>query len=616
MSTTAYGLGLAGERAQRAPPRDPPGRRSESQPHRRSARRLHARTALHRRAKAGNWVARSAARVTLLLLLGASVPPASGQDPRTALNQHLEQAQIHLDGERYALVVRELRQALAIHARIPGAYYQLGLAHWHLQDNQEAKKAFLGELEFEPPDAYSLYYLGRIALSEGNTEEAVGYFERVLAIGTILDVRARLASGYLRLRRTEQAVALLEDSVRSWPEKGEIHYLLGQAYQRIGRSAEARHEFELAERWKNKLQEDIRGLVELRVLLRDQKIAQARSTAKVLADSGDPEVMLGAATALGRSGLHREAIPILRKVLEARPRSSEAYYNLALAHASLGRPVEAVPYLRRAVDSRPEFYEARMMLGNLLAQSGDHEEAIPHLRVAVNIRPDNGKLLALLGLQYMQGRYYKEAVKSLQRAADLEPDSADLRFLLIDAHHRNHDFEHALEHAQSALARFPGLANSHYQVAWQLENMGRFEEALVHLKRAVAIDGEFAEAHRLLGEVVLRLGDAEASLGHFRQALTRAPDSLQAHAGLGKALIQLRRYEEAIPAMEAAIKAHPDHGQASLHLYLSQAYRATGRSDEARQQAEIFSRLNKERARQRDQDVERDYVPRQSAGGL
>ncbi len=558
-----------------------------------------------------NW--RTAAGAVLSGMLSVVLAPLVAQNPQAALNQHLQQAQVYLDGEQYKLVVRELQQAIEIHSSIPGAYYQLGLAHWHLQDMEQAKGAFLKELEFEPPDAYSLYYLGRIGLTEGNTDAAVGYFERVVAIGTILDVRSRLASGYLRVGRLGDAVDLLEETVRRWPEQGEIHYLLGQAYQRQGRIAEARHEFDLAERWKNKLQDEIRGLVELRMLLQNKKLVEADARAKDLAASGDPDVMLSAAIALGRNGFHSEALPILRKVVEIRPRFSEAYYNMALAYVSIERPGDAVPNLQEAVELRPEFYEARTLLGNLLVQAGNFEDAIPHLRMAATIRPDNVKVVAFLGLQYLQGRYYEEAAKSFRQAVGLDPANADLRFLLVDAHHRNHDFEQALREAQATLAKFPDLANSHYQVAWQLENMGRFEEARDHLEQALAIDSGFTEAHRMLGDVVLRLGDAEGSLGHFRRSLAPDAGSAEAYAGLGKALIQLKRYEETIPEMERAIQGNPD--LASLHLYLSQAYRATGRMEDAKREAAIFTKLNQQRALRRDQDVERQYVPSQTNGG-
>ena len=546
--------------------------------------------------------------VSALIALSVwAATPLSADESRDALNRHLEQAQIHLDSERYASVVEELEQALRIHARIPGAHYQLGFAHWSLGDLSKAKAAFQAELGFEPPDAHSLYYLGRIALSEGDTQEAVGHFERALNAGNVLDVRSRLASGYLSLGRVEDAVRLLEETVSRWPERGDSHYLLARGYQRLGRTAEARREFDLAERWKNKLQDEMRGLVELRMLLQQKKLYDASAKAKALAASGDPDVMLAAAIALGGNGFHSEALPILRRVVEERPRFPEALYNLALARVSLEQPEQAIPLLNEAIDLRPEFYEARMLLGNLLVQGGANEKAIDHLRAAFQIRPGNAKLAAFLGLQFLQGRFYQDAVNTLRTAVELDPASSDLRFLLVDAHYKNHDFEEALAQARDAAEAFPNLANSHYQVAWQLENMGQFTESRRFLERALGIDPAFVEARRMLGEVTLRLGETEAAIDHFRQALTQEPSSADAYAGLGKALIQLKRYEEAAREMERAIGVDPE--LASLHLYLSQAYRALGRMDEAKREATVFTRLNRIRAQKRDQDVERVYEP-------
>ena len=112
---------------------------------------------------------------------------------------------------------------------------------------------------------------------------------------------------------------------------------------------------------------------------------------------------------------------------------------------------------------------------------------------------------------------------------------------------------------------------------------------------------------------MLRLGGAESSLSHFRRALAQDSGSAEAYAGLGKALIQLRRHEDTISEMERAIQRSPE--LASLHLYLSQAYRATGRMVDAKREAAIFTKLNQQRALRRDRDVKREYVPSQADGG-
>ncbi len=539
------------------------------------------------------------------LLTFLCVVTVLGADPQAALQRHLQQAQIHLDQGEYSPAVEELEKAIQIQAEIPGAYYQLGLAHWNLQNLGEAKKAFQGELRFDPPDAHSLYYLGRIHLSRGEIDEAIQYFERVLAIGTVLDVRTRLAGSYLNRDQIEKAVELLEDTVRTRPEQGDVHYLLARAYQKQGRKEDALREFDLAQRWKNKVQDDIRTLIRLRIALTNKDQAEAFALARDLRVGGDPDVMLGAGIALGQSGYHHDALLMLERVVETRPTYAEAFYNMALARVSLGQPTQAIPLLRKAIELRPEFYEALVLLGNQLVASGRGEEAIRYLRSAAGIRRDNSRLPALLGTLYLQQRYYDEAIESRRLAVELEPSKSELRFLLVDALHRNHDFEKALAQARQILMDFPELPRSFFLMAAQLDNMGRFSEAREPLERAVEMDSRFFEARLLLGEVLLKLGETEASLDHFRAVRSQDPKLIHAHAGLGKALIQLKRHEEVTREMEKALRI--DSELASLHLYLSQAYRALGRMEEAKREAAVFTRLNRERARKRDRDVKRTY---------
>src|SRR5437588_9016152 len=156
--------------------------------------------------------------------------------PSPNLQVHLQAAQADLDSEKYPEAVRELRAAIAIHPEIRGAYYQLGFALFQLNNFKEAEQAFTKELDFQPPDAYSLYYLGRIRADAGQREQSISFFEKSLDAGDVLDVRQRLGSAYLALGRLDGAISFLEASVRTRPEDGSLHYLLGRAYGQKGRT--------------------------------------------------------------------------------------------------------------------------------------------------------------------------------------------------------------------------------------------------------------------------------------------------------------------------------------------------------------------------------------------
>src|SRR3954462_7618873 len=98
-------------------------------------------------------------------------------------NQHLSDAQKASDKGDYTTAARELRAALAINPETRGAYYQLGYALLQTHDPAAAAKAFTRELDFAPPDPFSLYYLGLIQQDSGNRVQAVTYFERSLEAG-------------------------------------------------------------------------------------------------------------------------------------------------------------------------------------------------------------------------------------------------------------------------------------------------------------------------------------------------------------------------------------------------------------------------------------------------
>lgn len=521
------------------------------------------------------------------------------------VDEHLRLAQVHIDQEQFEQAISELEHALALRSDIKGAYYQLGYAYWKLHQYADARKAFERELTFEPPDPYSLYYLGRISGADGRHRDAIRYFQKAAAISAILDVHQRLGSAYLQLGDLARAIQNYERAVKLHPKRGDAHYQLARAYQQAGREAEARREFETTRKLKGEHQEQIRDLMQCERFLNQNRHPEALTLARKLAEVQDPDLLISVGSLIGRYGHYRQALEYLEQAAWLAP-SFEAHFNMAVTLAALKDLPRATKALHEAVRLKPESYEARSLLGTLLAQQGSDEESIAHLRKAVEMRADNPRLLALLGLKYTERRYYADALEVLRKAIALQPDNPELRFLLIQAHYMNQDSEQALEEARKTANDFPAVPKSYLVLALQLHNMGRYQEARPWLEKALAVDPNLDEARGALGDVLLRQGEVEEGLAYLRSATERRPDLVEPHIGLGNALLQLKRYDEVIRAMEHASRLHPD--QAQPHLYLSQAYRAVGRLADAKRAAETFSALNRQRMERRDREGGRRYV--------
>jgi len=534
-----------------------------------------------------------------------ALPLLQAQGLRQDLQAHLKAAATASDKGDYATAVRELRAALAIQPNTRGAYYQLGYALLQTHDATGAEQAFTKELDFPPPDPFSLYYLGTIQQDVGNNGQAARFFERSLAAGEVLDVRVKLASDYLTLGQADKATAFLQESLRIRPEDGSLHYLLGRAYKQKGRAADAKKEFDAAARWKAKFRNEMVALSGLRQALKEQKPSDVEARMGELSRSADYDVLLASATMLGGARLHPQAASFLQKAIQISPVVPEAHYDLARAYIAMSRRSEAKPELEEALKRKPEFYEAELVLGTLLVEEGDSDSAIRHLRAAAAIRSDNPRLLMMLGLQYYQRNYFADAIETLKKAVVLEPGNPDPRYLLIEAYYRNFEYEHALHFAEETVQYFPNAALSHYHLGAQLNNFSRLTEAKDQLESALSKDRNLVEARVMLGEVLFKMGKPNDSVEYFRQALAVDPKLMNAQTGLGKALIQLKQYPQAVSAMEEAIKLDPK--VPSLHLYLSQAYRAIGKPKEAKEEATIFGELNQERAHARDLEGDRKY---------
>ena len=401
---------------------------------------------------------------------------------------HLQAAQTDLDSQKYREAIKVLRAVIAIQSQIRGAYYQLGFALFQLGTRNEAEKAFTKELDFQPPDPYSLYYLGRIRADAGTPQRAIRFFQESSEAGDVLDCRERLGSLYLTTGRLDEAIRFLQTSVKARPENGSLHYLLARAYKQKGNSNEAKVEFDAAARWKAKFREDMVSLSELRSSLLRKNQTGTASYVQELSASKDSDILMASATALGQAGMHEEAIVFLNNAISLNPNVSEAHYDLARAYIALDNQSAARPELEKAIALAPGFYEAELVLGTLLVDQGDGDAAIPHLREAAKVHEDNPKLLMMLGLQYYQRGYFADAIEALKKAIALVPADPDPDYMLIEAYYRNFEYGRALNLAQETAVRFPGAPMSHFQLGAQLNNMGHVSEAKEQLDLALAKD--------------------------------------------------------------------------------------------------------------------------------
>ncbi len=262
------------------------------------------------------------------------------------------------------------------------------------------------------------------------------------------------------------------------------------------------------------------------------RLSEAAEALQALAGTHPtPDVLERLGLVLNRLGRHREALPVLRRVLDLQPERATAWNSAGEALGNLGRIRDAADAFARAVRWRPDFAHAHYNLGLALRAAGKNKGALGALGKAAELSPNAAEPLQSLGhLLHSLGRY-EQAVRCFRRLVELRPDDAV----------------------------------AHTSLGAALHMLGDLEAAREAYQRALSLRPDYATAHSNLGHVYQSLRDSDRAEAGFRRALDLAPDDESALAGLAANLDRRGRYEEGWALLEQRL----DPGRSDLDLVIT-----------------------------------------------
>ncbi len=191
-----------------------------------------------------------------------------------------------------------------------------------------------------------------------------------LRVGRVALVRqARRLS---REGREEEAIELLQQAVREYPNAGDAWFQLGESLLKLKKLAPAESALRRAAELVPTAHEPINHL------------------GLVLVERGDPA----------------GAMKCFRQALALKPESAQAWHNLGNSLMAVGKRGEALQAYRQAVRFAPDLFEAHFALATLLADLGRPAEALVHARYAHQLKPGHEparKLLSRLEKKPGQG---------------------------------------------------------------------------------------------------------------------------------------------------------------------------------------------------------------------
>lgn len=492
-----------------------------------------------------------------------------------------------------------------------------GLAHFGLNQNEQAKSYLKRLLSLSPNHTAGRKLLGTILIKEGRNGEAVEVLAPALAATpNDVNVLSLLANAHMGQKDYRKANDLLERAVQlgSAPqvESAFGFSLLGSGQENLGidrlaksfaqdtgqtnvgtalsmlymKRGQARQAVQIAEvmvkhEANNPQLHNLLGVA--RVAANDRKGGRSAYEKALAIDAQFAPARLNLAKLDLAEGQQDAAKVRLLEILKTQPKNTQAMLELAIVEESSGNLAAATQHLQKANALEPKNIPTGLQLAELYLRKGESEKA---LNLAKELESVDNKDLGVLSLQ---GRAFAAVGKAdlarviYKRMTAYAGVDAESQYKIARLYLALGDQSTAIYNLEKSLL---GAADYSPTLALLAEvdiNRGKLAEAESRARRLIERNPNSEAGYRLLANIALARGRHEDALGHYQTAFAKDP-SAQSAIQLSQAYHQTGKHPLAVKVLVDWLKTHPN--AADVRLILAKSYVLAGNLAAARSQME------------------------------
>jgi len=351
---------------------------------------------------------------------------------------------------------------------------------------------------------------GYLAVKNFNNSTATGLYNQ--------------ANTLLKLKRENEAIALLEKALELKPDYAEAWEIQAEAFYGLKRYKESLEAFDKA----------------------------------IYFQPDFLDAWVGRGLVLAQLKKYNEAIEAFDQGLKIKPNTAKIWYEKGELLLQLQRYDEAVVSYDKAVEFQPNLYEAWERRGWALHSLKRYEEAVNSYKKAIEVKPDYPKAWYNMGNSLTRLDSIKEAVKAYRQAVNFDNNYYLALKSLGNALNNLQEYKEAVEFYEKAVNLNSNDGDTWYQLGWGWHQLKRFDKALEAYNTVLNLQSSYPGAWYNHGNVLYNLGRYEEAVKSYENAVNMKADDYQAWYSKGNALFQLKRYEEAKIAYQKTEVIKPD----------------------------------------------------------
>ena len=326
----------------------------------------------------------------------------------------------------------------------------------------------------------------------------------------------------------------------------EIHRLLAEAYDKLGKTAEADAERKIAESGGSGITESTIGALP----------PSAPAAPQTAGPSDIAPLLASADEALGKKDW-TAAAALARDMQEKDPRSGAAHRVAGDAALGAGDATTAEREYIAAATLDPTDARAQIGEGRVADLHHQPNTAAAHYRKALELDPKALPAALALGESLTAAGDKSAARQAFGRATEIAPNDAAVRDRFAVFLAAENEPAAAIEQGIVAVKAAPDVAayHAHLGHAYAATKMAR--EAERELREAVRLDDKDEGSWVALGEVLRSAGKNEEAAGTYAKALALSPRDETAILGRANALADTGKWEDAEQLLKSAAADQP-----------------------------------------------------------
>jgi tetratricopeptide (TPR) repeat protein len=411
-------------------------------------------------------------------------------------------------------------------------------------------------LEEQPESQLAHISRARVAVSQGNTDDAMGFLDRAADLAPE-DPTPLVAAGNVALQK--------------------------------GDNKEASERFKAA---LERAPDNAPALAGITRVLSDEELSRyMESLAKQHPDAMGPEVIL-LQIALKRGNLE-DAERRTGQLIEAaetadndelRALLPRLYQNVAI-QASENDPDLSQRVLQRGRSLFPEHEQITLTLATLAFQKGQHDTARSLLQDAKRLHPESAGPF-ITEANYLAGRGDHLPAAELYQLALGKERTVATELAAARSFLRAGQREKSRTLLEDAITAFPDRPELFVNVAMVYQSDGLRDKAQKAYEDALELSSDNIVALNNLAWLHYEAGDIGKAIDLARRAFGLSPQNPSVADTYGWIMLKSGNLDESLTALQRAHDLSPDSREIALHL--AEAYRAAGRESEATRLMEKF----------------------------